>query len=161
MRKFAIASTALAAFLATIMSGDVQAASGPFAGMAGSWSGDGTLTMSDGHNERLRCRAAYGVAEDGRNLRLNLQCASDSYNFNLAGDVRYQGGAIAGSWSESSRNTGGTISGRANGNRIEAVARGDSFSASLALTTGVGRQSVIIQPQGTDVRAVAVTLNRR
>jgi hypothetical protein len=48
--------------------------------------------------ERLRCRASYGVAERGENLTLNLRCASDSYNFDLAGDVAYRGGAISGSW---------------------------------------------------------------
>ena len=161
MRKFVMASAALAALLPAIVSGHALAASGPFANMAGSWTGGGTLTMAGGQSERLRCRAAYGVGEDGRNLRLNLTCASDSYNFNLAGDVRYQAGAIVGSWSESSHNAAGTISGRADGNRIEAIARGDNFSASLALTTGPGRQSVVIQPQGTDVRTVAVRLNRR
>jgi hypothetical protein len=161
MRKFVMASVAVAALLPAIVSGHTQAASGPFANMAGSWTGGGTLTMSGGQSERLRCRASYGVADDGRNLRLNLHCASDSYDFNLTGDVQYQRGAIAGSWSESSHNAAGTISGRADGNRIEAVARGDNFSASLALTTGQGRQSVVIEPQGTDVRTVAVRLNRR
>jgi len=161
MRKLVIVSAALAAFVLPIVASEVEAASGPFAGMAGSWTGGGTLTMSGGQRERLRCRAAYAVGEDGRNLRLNLRCASDSYDFNLASDVESRGGAIAGSWSESSHNAAGTISGRADGNRIEAIARGDNFSASLALTTGPGRQSVVIQPQGTDVRTVAVRLNRR
>jgi hypothetical protein len=161
MRKILVVSAALAALLPPILASEARAASGPFAGMAGSWSGGGTLTMSGGQNERLRCRAAYSVADDGRNLRLNLRCASDSYDFNLAGDVQYQGGAIAGSWSESSHNVAGTISGRADGRHIEAVARGDNFAASLALTTGAGRQSVVIQPQGGDVRSVAVTLSKR
>ena len=160
MRKLVIVSAALAALL-PIVASELQAASGPFAGMAGSWSGGGMLTMSGGQRERLRCRAAYAVGEDGRNLRLNLRCASDSYDFNLASDVESRGGAIAGSWSESSHNAAGTISGRADGRHIEAVARGDNFSASLALSTGAGRQSVVIQPQGTDVRSVEVTLNRR
>jgi hypothetical protein len=161
MRKLVMASAAVAALLPAIVSGHAEAASGPFANMAGSWSGGGTLTMSSGQSERLQCRASYSVAEDGRSLRLNLRCASDSYDFNLAGDVQYERGAIAGSWSESSRNAAGTISGRADGNRIEAVARGNNFSASLALTTASGRQSVVIEPQGTDVRTVAVRLNRR
>ena len=161
MRTRLIVWVALAALLPQIFVSAVQAASGPFAGMSGSWTGGGTLTMSGGQRERLRCRAAYAVGEDGRNLQLNLRCASDSYDFNLASDVQYQGGAIAGSWSESSHNAAGTISGRADGRHIEAVARGDNFAASLALTTSVGRQSVVIEPQGTDVRSVAVTLSRR
>ena len=77
------------------------AAVSPFAAMAGTWSGGGVLQSSDGTEERLRCRAGYDVA--GRaELRLNLRCASASYNFDLTGDVQYHGGAISGSWSEAS-----------------------------------------------------------
>ena len=33
-----------------------------FAGMAGNWAGGGTVTLDDGSNERIRCRATYQVA---------------------------------------------------------------------------------------------------
>ena len=138
-----------------------QAAVGPFAALAGSWSGGGTLTMSSGAQERIRCRADYAPAAGGGSLRLNIRCASDSYNFDLASDVSYNGGAISGEWSETSRNVSGTISGRANGDRIQAFARSDMLSASLSLITRGDRQSVAIQPQGSEVRAVSITLNRR
>jgi hypothetical protein len=136
------------------------AVSSPFAAMAGSWSGGGVLNTSDGGQERLRCRASYDVAGTGAELRLNLRCASESYNFDLASDVQYRGGAISGSWSETSRNASGTISGRAAGDRIEASARGDSFSANLSLTTRGNRQTVSIRPQGTSITEVSLTLRR-
>jgi hypothetical protein len=135
--------------------------SSPFAAMAGSWSGGGVLRTTDGGEEQLRCRASYDVAETGAELRLNLKCASESYNFDLASEVQYRGGAIAGSWSEASRNASGTLSGRAAGDHIEAAARGDNFSANLSLTTRGGRQSVSIRPQGTNVTEVSLALNRR
>jgi hypothetical protein len=138
----------------------VQAASSPFAAMAGSWSGGGTLSTTDGGQERLRCRASYDVDGSGVELRLNLKCASESYNFDLASNVQYRGGAISGSWNEASRNASGTISGRAGGDHIEAAARGDSFSASLSLTTRGSRQNVSIRPQGTNVTAVSLALDR-
>lgn len=133
----------------------------PFVAMAGTWSGGGVLQTSDGQQEQLRCRAAYDVAGSGEQLRLNLRCASASYNFDLASEVEYRGGAISGSWSEASRNASGTISGRAVGDHVEAAARGDSFSANLSLTTRGGRQTVSIQPQGTNVTSVSLALNRR
>lgn len=139
----------------------VAAASSPFAAMAGTWSGSGTLTTTDGAQERLRCRAAYDVAASGAELRLNLRCASESYNFDLAGNVEYRNGAISGSWSEATRNASGTISGRAAGDQVDAAARGDNFSANLSLTTRGGRQSVSIRPQGTNVTGVSLALNRR
>jgi hypothetical protein len=157
--KFAAAGLLLAALLAPNL--DANAATSPFFAMAGSWSGGGTITMANGVRERVRCRAAYGVAERGENLRLNLRCASDSYNFDLAGDVAYRGGAISGSWSEAAHNVAGTISGRASGERIVAAANGSNFAASLSLTTHGNRQSVAIQPQGTDVTEVLITLNKQ
>ena len=133
----------------------------PFTAMAGTWAGGGVLSTTDGQQEQLRCRASYDVAGAGDQLRLNLRCASASYNFDLASDVEYRGGAISGSWSESSRNASGTISGRASGDRVEAAARGDSFSAHLSLTTRGGRQTVSIQPQGGNITSVSLALNRR
>jgi hypothetical protein len=137
------------------------AVSSPFAAMAGSWSGGGVLNMSDGSQEPLRCRASYDVAGTGAELHLNLRCASASYNFDLASDVQYRGGEISGDWTEASRNASGTISGRASGGHIEAAASGQNFSAGLSLTTRGSRQTVSIRPQGTNVTAVSLALDRR
>jgi len=131
---------------------------GPFTGMAGSWSGGGSLTMANGAQERLRCRADYRVGGSGSEMQLGLRCASASYNFNLVGDVQSNGRAVTGSWSETTRNVRGTVSGRVSGGRIEVVARGDAFSASLSLVTQGNRQSVAIQPQGTEISEVSITL---
>jgi hypothetical protein len=138
----------------------VQAAGSPFAAMAGSWSGGGILNMTDGTQERLRCRASYDVGGTGTELRLNLRCASDSYNFDLSSEVQYRGGEISGSWSEASRNASGTISGRAAGSHIEASAQGNTFSAELSLSTRGNRQTVSIRPEGTSIAAVSLALDR-
>jgi hypothetical protein len=133
----------------------------PFKAMAGSWTGGGTLSMASGEQERLRCRAAYDPAGGGEALRLNIRCASPSYNFDLSSQVEDRGGAISGSWSESSRNASGSISGRATGDHIEATAQGQNFAANISLSTRGNRQTVIINPAGTDVRSVSVALERR
>ena len=134
---------------------------GPFASLSGSWAGGGTISLASGANERIRCRAVYDVSGGGRALQLSIRCASDSYNFDLAGSVVYQGGAISGTWSESSRGVNGTVSGRASGNQIQAFAQGAGFSAGLSLSTHGNRQSVVIRPQGADVTAVSIALARR
>jgi hypothetical protein len=156
-----IARGLLVASLCLSGSAALAAASSPFTAMAGSWSGGGVLSTSDGQQEQLRCRAAYDVAGAGDQLRLNLRCASASYNFDLASEVEYRGGAISGSWTEASRNASGTLSGRAAGDHLEAAARGESFSANLSLTTRGGRQTVSIRPVGTNIEAVSLALNRR
>ena len=151
----------MAALLLSASSHAGRAATTPFTTLVGTWSGGGIMTMSSGMQERLRCRARYDVAGGGNDLRMNLRCASESYNFDLTGQVGYQGGAISGSWNEATRNAAGTISGRAAGDHIQAAARGDNFSANLSLTTRGEHQTVAIQPQGTDVTGVSITRNRR
>jgi len=139
----------------------VQAASSPFPAMAGSWSGGGTISMSSGEQETLRCRATYNVAGSGDELSLNLRCASASYVFDLSSDVAYRGGAVSGQWTESSRNAGGTLSGRASGDHIEVAARSSNFSAGLSMTTRGNRQTISIRPEGgSDIRAVSLSLSR-
>ena len=137
------------------------AMSSPFEAMAGTWSGGGVVSTSDGNQERLRCRATYDVAGRGDQLHLNLRCASPSYNFDLASDVEYRGGAISGSWTEASHNASGTLFGSARGDHVVASARGNNFSANLSLTTRGGRQSVSIRPEGTNITSVSLALDRR
>ena len=64
----------------------------PFAGLAGKWSGDGSIALTNGTTERLRCDANYVVSGGGDNLDLTLRCASDSYNFDLRISLVNNGG---------------------------------------------------------------------
>ena len=137
-----------------------EAASTPFAGLSGSWSGGGTVTLSDGANERIRCRAMYVVGNGGNQLQQNLRCASDSFTFELRSDVNHQAGQISGMWSELTRNVGGNVSGRASSGKIQALVSGPVFAASLALTMQGDRQSVLIRSDGATVTQVSITLNR-
>ena len=140
--------------------GAAYAAVGPFGGMAGSWAGGGMLTMSDGSAERLRCRASYDVGGTGTDLKLQLKCASASYNFDLGSNVAYQDGRITGTWNEASHNVHGAITGHANGGRIEAAVNGQSFAGNLSLTTRGNQQTISIRTQGTDITSVTLALNR-
>ena len=73
-----------------------HAQSGPFTGFNGSWSGNGTVALSDGTTERIRCKASYNVNSTGLGLKQTLRCASDSYKFDLSTDVTSQGDRISG-----------------------------------------------------------------
>lgn len=140
--------------------GAARAAGGPFAGLSGSWSGGGSIKLSNGTSEALRCRATYAVRLAGMGLDQNLICASDSYKFQVRSNVDYNAGAISGTWAETTRRVSGRVSGRAGEGEIEAKVDGGSFSASLAVSTSGNRQTVTIRPQGTDVTEVAVRLQR-
>jgi hypothetical protein len=147
-------------FLLVAVSGSAShAQSGPFAGMAGNWSGGGTVTLDDGSSERLRCRASYAVGAGGTGLNLSLVCASDSYKFDLKADVISERGGLSGSWSESSRGINGTLEGRgANGN-FQVMANAAGFAANISLATRGNRQSIAIRSEGS-FRAANIALSR-
>jgi len=133
---------------------------GPFAGLQGSWSGGGSVTLSNGSSERIRCRASYEVAPSGNLLRSNLRCASDSYNFDLTSEVSYSGGPISGTWKESSKGAAGNVSGTATRGEIQARVDGPSFQATLALSTRRDRQSISIRSAGTELSGASISLSR-
>jgi hypothetical protein len=150
---------AVTLLVASVASSASYAQSGPFAGMAGNWSGGGTVTLDDGSSERIRCRAAYAVGAGGNGLNLSLTCASDSYKFNLTANVISQGGALSGTWSESSRNVNGSLEGRgANGN-VQVVANAPGFTADITLSTRGNRQSVVMKAE-SQFRGATISLTR-
>ena len=112
--------------------------------MAGSWSGGGTIDLTNDIHERLRCRATHTYAQVSNSLSLSIRCASDNYKFELSSNVVERRGQLSGKWSETNYGVTGTISGRVVGNRVTAVATGDKFSADLSVTTNGNRQSVTI-----------------
>ena len=137
-----------------------HAQQGPFAGLSGSWSGGGSIKLANGQRERLRCRANYTVRENGTRLDQNLRCASDSYRFDVNSNIVSEAGRLSGSWTETSRNASGSVSGRVNGSQIQARIDGAGFSANLSLNTRGDRQSVTIESPGHEVTEVAVALIR-
>jgi hypothetical protein len=157
--KVAALAVAVGLFAPSGIERSAAQGAGPFAGMAGNWSGGGAITLASGSHERIRCRAVY-EAPGGRTLALRLRCASDSYNFDLNANLTHNGDAISGSWSEVTRNVSGSVSGRSSGGTIQAVASSAVFSANLTLTTRGTKQSVSIRSQGTEFSEAAITLNR-
>jgi hypothetical protein len=150
----------LAAVAFFVASGSASyAQSGPFAGLAGNWSGGGTVTLDDGSTERIRCRATYAVGAGGNGLNQSLTCASDSYKFNLSSNVHAEGGSLSGTWSESSRGVNGNLEGRASGGSFQIIASAPGFTANLSLTTRGNKQSVVIKAD-TAFRGASISLSR-
>jgi hypothetical protein len=151
---------ALATVLVASMSSSAsQAQSAPFAGLAGYWSGAGSVTLDDGSSEKIRCRATYAVSGNGSGLNQTLTCASDSYKFDLKTNVVAEQGSLSGSWSESSRGINGNLSGRANNGNFQVVATAAGFTANITLTTHGNRQSVVIRPD-SQFKGASITLTR-
>jgi hypothetical protein len=147
-------------FLPGLALAQPRPASTGFAGLAGSWSGTGSVTLSSGAVERIRCQATYEVLPSGTTFHQNLQCKSDSYDFNLRSSILRSGDSVSGTWTETIRNANGSISGRVNGTQIQATIKGPTFTATLAMQTQGNSQTVNIRSQGTELSAVTIALRR-
>ena len=84
----------------------------PFAGLSGKWVGEGSIALSNGTTERMRCDATYVVSGGGEILDQSLRCESDSYKFDLRVNLSDKNGEVLGSWQEIGRSITGGISGR-------------------------------------------------
>jgi hypothetical protein len=135
------------------------AQSAPFAGMAGVWSGNGTITLDSGASERIRCRATYAVSSEGNGLNQNLICASDSYKFDLRSDVIARNGSLSGTWSEASRNVTGSLEGRAGAGQFNVVVTAPAFTANLSMKTSGNKQTVSITSQ-SQIKSASISLSR-
>lgn len=154
--------TAAGAMVAALLgsTGAIAQSDSPFASLAGSWSGSGTIAMNDGHNERIRCKAQYEVTPSGIIMHQNLRCASDSYKFEVKSSLQADGNNILGTWSETTRQVTGDVTGTISGGNISTSVKGTGFTATLAVQTRGNSQSVSIVPTGTDIQSVKVEMKR-
>lgn len=135
------------------------AQSGPFAGLDGAWNGTGTVTLSDGNSERIRCRASYKVAGGGQAMQQTLRCASDSYKFDLSSNVTSSGDNVTGSWAEASRGVNGSVTGRANPGQINVLVEAAGFAANLTVATRGNKQTVAMSSKG-EIKSVNITMTK-
>jgi hypothetical protein len=157
-KRVLLVSAALVTFL--LLTSRSEAQTGPFANLGGAWSGAGEILTKDGGKERIRCRATYTIGSSGADLNQILNCASDSYRFDLKASVTASGNAFTGSWSETGRNINGTISGRVDGGKIDALVEANGFAGSLSMQTSGNRQTIAIRSQNTEMRGVDIALTR-
>ena len=136
-------------------------AGGPFTGFAGEWTGGGDIAMTDGSQEKIRCKASYSVGPSGEALNINVNCASDSYRVNIISNVVAQGTSFSGTWRETTRQADGRITGSVTRpGELQASLDGTGFGIQLAATTNGKQQAVTIQAEGTDVKSVKISLHK-
>jgi hypothetical protein len=146
----------LALLLSSYGSGHAQ---GVFERMAGQWEGSGSLELSSGAREKIKCKASYVVQSDAKNLQLSILCAGDSYKINISSSATLAAGAVTGTWSESNSLAGGTISGKASGDHVQVLAQSSAFSATISLTTHGNQQSVSIKSQDPQSALKGASMN--
>ena len=116
----------------------------PFDQLKGYWTGGGTVTPGKGGAEKVSCKVTYIVA--GSAVSQNMRCAGTDYKFNTASKLTYGGGKINGSWSETTYDASGSVSGTATGNTVHARISGDKFSGRMSINvTGDSHTINILQ----------------
>jgi len=157
MNARSIAAIVLSLSVLAFTTRTVTAADGPLTHFAGNYSGTGKIVVKDGASERIRCRSTNASASNG--LTLNLRCASDSYKFELASDISYEGGGkISGSWNETSRGVVGSLTGKATATNISATAQAIGFTADMSIRASGNSLAVSIRSPGSEISEVSISM---
>ncbi len=162
MKRFAERSAAIGALaVLTIMTGSTGArADGPFATMAGSWSGTGHVKLEGGKSEAIRCQAYYTASNGGAGLGMAIRCASASNKIEMRANLNYAGGAVTGDWEERTYNATGQVKGNATSERLSLTIEGGGLNGSMSVRMGGKSQSVSISTTGSTFRGLDLSLSR-
>lgn len=134
--------------------------SGAFSHFAASFRGTGEVQLSDGHRERIACRANDVIGGGGRTMSQNIVCASDSYKFDIRGQVVAAGTEVSCDWQEMTRGVSGAVTGRISDDRFNGAINAAGFAAAFTLRVAGRNLAFGLRPNGSDVLRVDVSLSR-
>ena len=129
----------------------------PIAALTGYWSGTGSIALSNGKTERVKCQVFYKSEGSGQ-IRQSMRCASPDYSINALTELHVKGGQVTGTWEEKTYSAKGDVTGRFGGDSFALSIQGANFSAQMNVTLSNCRQSLSITPRGLDVTRVSITL---
>jgi hypothetical protein len=106
-------------------------AADPFEALSGDWKGGGRVVPASGDPKMVACKVTYKVS--GKTLNQHLRCAGDDYNINVNNKMTDKSGKIRGSWTETTYDANGAVSGTATDDTIHARISGDKFSSRMSI----------------------------
>jgi hypothetical protein len=130
----------------------------PIADLSGFWSGSGSVTLTSGNTERVKCQVFYKASEGNTQIRQTMRCASTDYAINSLAELRVKGSQVTGSWEEKTYSAKGEVTGRFNGESFALTIQGANFSAAMNVTLSNCKQSISISPKGLEVTKVSIGL---
>jgi hypothetical protein len=163
MRVFggAMRSTLAVAGVIMALGASDALATGIFSNFGGYWRGAGRISDVNGRTEALSCKSTNAPAPDGIAMSMALVCASDSYRVDFHADLYTDVQAISGTWSETTRNASGNISGAIRPGVINARTEAPGFSADILIRVVGGRRlDVSLDSHGTSINRVQVSMKR-
>ncbi len=132
----------------------------PLQDMPGRWSGWGSVKMSNGSDERVKCVATYFIRDGGSAIDQNLRCASPDYKIDAKAHFKVNGSRVVGEWEERTHSAKGQVAGTKTDNGFELAVQGDTFTARLIMTSSACKQSINIRPTGLNITQVAIGLRK-
>ena len=145
-----------------LMLGTVAWAAGasPLGELAGYWTGAGSVTLSSGNTERVKCAVIYKVSDDGSQIKQSMRCASTDYSINATADLHVRGEQVSGNWEEKTYSASGEVSGRYTGESFVLSIQGANFTAAMNVSLSACKQSISISPKGLDVNRISIGLTK-
>ena len=102
-------------------------------GLAGSWSGSGSVQLPSGNTEKARCRVSFSKA-GGKSYGMNAVCASTSAKVSQTASLEQVGpNKYAGEFTNAEYGVSGSINVTVNGNSLSATLHGGGASAFFSL----------------------------
>jgi hypothetical protein len=154
-----LSSWLVVGFLVTAGSVPAAAASS-IEDMNGYWSGNGSVVLSNGNTERVKCSVIYKVTEGGSQIRQTMRCASADYKIDALAELRVKGEKVSGSWEEKTYSATGAVSGKFSENNFVLSIQGANFSAAMNVSLSDCKQSISISPQGLEVTRISIGLGK-
>lgn len=146
-------------FVAITLAGPAAAAN-PVSDLPGRWTGWGSVVLSSGASEKLKCVATYFLKRDGSDIQQNLRCASASYKIDAVANLLLNSSKVSGEWKDRVHENAGSVSGRMTAKGFNLSIVGDGFSAAMAVSTSACKQSISIAPKGFDIQKINIGLGK-
>ncbi len=156
--RFPLYALAASAMLSSLLM-PAAAAENPFTQLAGTWSGSGTAQLEGGKTESLRCKGYYTNGDGGSALGLSIRCANASAKVELRANLSYANGAVSGSWEERTYNQSGTITGKANGSKMNLAISG-GIEGSMSVSVADRHHSVTVSTAASALKGINISMSR-
>jgi hypothetical protein len=134
------------------------AGASPLGELAGYWTGAGSVTLSSGNTERVKCAVIYKVSDDSVQIKQSMRCASTDYSINATADLRVKGEQVSGNWEEKTYSATGEVTGRYTGESFVLSIQGANFTAAMNVSLSACKQSINISPKGLEVNRISIGL---
>jgi hypothetical protein len=148
------------ALAASLTAGAATLSAAPIEDISGYWSGSGSVIMSNGKTESVKCAVTYKVSEGGGQVRQSMRCASADYSINALAELQIKGSHVSGSWEEKTYSATGQVTGRYTGDTFVLSIEGANFTAAMNVSLSDCKQSISIAPKGLDVSKISIGLGK-